>query len=219
MVEVYGGISSRVNRSGAWYSCKVRMSYLCKVEMSAYRVVGRGYARGADRNEPETAGCRADVFLGAGDQSLERPRRQRYLEESGSEVATTGSQDLWKGGPEPMLLSEKVVARLDAKGSILLLGGPAKSQLRLRRRIPIAGGAREIHSPARGETPIKVAMMMAIFITILLVPVLHAQNAEPIGNAEAGKKAWDARRRQNGHGEHGGGGFWPDLAGRQITSC
>ena len=62
-----------------------------------------------------------------------------------------------------------------------------------------------------------IKMMMAMLVTFVLVPVLPAQDAAPVGNAEAGKKAWAGRRCQNCHGEQGQGAFGPDLAGRQLT--
>ena len=62
-----------------------------------------------------------------------------------------------------------------------------------------------------------IAMMVAMLFALVLAPAVKAQTADPVGNAEAGKKAWDARRCQNCHAEHGQGAFGPDLAGRQLT--
>ena len=60
-------------------------------------------------------------------------------------------------------------------------------------------------------------IMKTVLRALFIVPVVQAQVAGPVGNAVAGKQAWDARRCQNCHGEHGEGGFGPDLAGRQLT--
>jgi mono/diheme cytochrome c family protein len=58
--------------------------------------------------------------------------------------------------------------------------------------------------------------MRMIVLTLTLLPLLNASDV-PVGNAAAGKTAWNDRRCRRCHGETGEGGFGPDLAGRGLT--
>jgi len=60
-------------------------------------------------------------------RSQEKPRRKWCLENPVPSVATTGFEDFWKGGSEPMTLSEKKCARLDANEGMFSTAGWPKS--------------------------------------------------------------------------------------------
>ena len=59
-------------------------------------------------------------------------------------------------------------------------------------------------------------MRMTILV-LFLASLLQAYDGAPVGNADAGKTAWAARRCMRCHGDAGQGGFGPDLAGRTLT--
>jgi hypothetical protein len=48
-------------------------------------------------------------------RSQERPRGKWYLEDPVPSVATTGFEGFWKGGSEPMTLSEKILCSVGPK--------------------------------------------------------------------------------------------------------
>jgi len=58
--------------------------------------------------------------------------------------------------------------------------------------------------------------MRIIVFALFMTSVIQAFEG-PIGNADAGKTAWNDRRCRRCHGEMGEGGFGPDLAGRGLT--
>src|SRR5437868_6585642 len=62
-----------------------------------------------------------------------------------------------------------------------------------------------------------MTFVRALLVALFWVSLVQAQDSAPVGDAVAGKKAWDARRCLNCHGKTGQGGFGPDLAGRQLT--
>ena len=79
-------------------------------------------------------GKRLAFELGLDGQRRESPVQegaQRCLTNLASGVVAPGRDDFWKGGSEPMALSEKNRTRWDADGNIFLIAGRLKRKSRL----------------------------------------------------------------------------------------
>jgi hypothetical protein len=60
-------------------------------------------------------------------RSQKRPRKKGCLKNPVSAVATWGFEEFWKGGSEPITLSEKKICSVGRTGCMLLIAGEAKN--------------------------------------------------------------------------------------------